>query len=1124
MRPNLVQVLILVTALALPSAVGAAQGELGYYREPALAGDVLVFVAEGDLWRVPVTGGAARRLTTHAGAELGPAVSPDGRTVAFTARYDGPREVYTMPIEGGRPTRRTFGLEWGAVAGFAPDGRLAYTSIRYSTLPDRQLVLLDLGTGVPERVPLAQADHAAWSADGATLYFTRLPWQGSHCKRYEGGQVQQLWRFDVGARREAVALTADYAGTSKNPMIWKDRLYFLSDRDGTMNVWSMRARPGARDVRQETKSARMDVKEASLSQGRIAYRVGADIRLLDLASGRDVVVPIRLVTDADHTRGNWVEDPMDFLTSAHVAPDGSRVALTTRGHVFTAPVGKGRRIHVPKPVGVRYREASFSADGKRIHLFSDATDEVELWSLPADGSRGADLLTTGSEMMRSEHLTSPDGRYVAHTDRSARLWLLDTKTLVDELVEDRVNLGVDHLSWSPDSRWLVYRLEDTHVTGHHVLKLRDTKEKMTADLTTVRYPNASPVFGRGGKWLYFLSERNLESLARSPWGPRGPEPYFDRRSRIYALALQPGLRPPFQEPDEVWRAKQEAEKEAKPDEGKKDEKKETENGEKKEDAGKGGAAVEIALEGIRERFYELPIPPGNYDSLVATKGHLLWLAADDPHARSRHGGTRQDLRAVALGEEKVDVETRMRDVESIELSADGKKLMVRAGKSIHVIPADSAASVSDKALEEARVDLSGWTFAVDPRAEWRQMYEDAWRMHRDWFYDPGMHGVDWDAMRLRYAPLVDRVRDRLDLDDVTGMLISELSALHASVGGGELRRGTDDIDVGCLGARFVRSSDPAGFRIEHVFVGDPDEPSTHSPLSPAHLGIREGDVVVRVNQRAARSAPEIGALLLDQVGRQVRLDLVRPAQGDAEALTFAAIVKPISMRAERSLRYGDWEYTRRLQTERLGKGRIGYMHLRTMGARDMAQFVRDFYPVFHREGLILDVRHNGGGNIDAWLLSRLIRKAWMYWHGRTGKPLGNMHYAPHGHMIVLCDEHTASDGEALCDGFQRLGLGPVLGTRTWGGEIWLSRSNRLVDRGVASAGQWGVFGLDGTWLVEGRGVEPDIVVDNLPHETFGGRDRQLEAAIHNLFQRLEAEPRPWPAPPPFPDKSVPDNR
>jgi tricorn protease len=396
------------------------------------------------------------------------------------------------------------------------------------------------------------------------------------------------------------------------------------------------------------------------------------------------------------------------------------------------------------------------------------------------------------------------------------------------------------------------------------------------------------------------------------------------------------------------------------------------------------------------------------------------------------------------------------------------------------------------------------------------MFIDAWRLERDYFYDRGMHGLDWPKIRDKYLPLVDRVRTRYDLNDLVAQMVSELSALHTYVGGGDMRKGQDEIEVGSLGAEFTKDAATGGFRVTRIYMSDPDFPQALSPLRRNGAGIKEGDIIEAINGTATSLAPDLGVLLRNQAGRQVLLR-VKPQKGDARDV----VVVPMKPYEAQNLRYDDWEYDRRRRVEEKGKGTIGYVHLRAMGGANYAEWARDYYPVFQRHGLIIDVRHNQGGNIDSWILSKLLRKPWFYWQDRTADPYWNMHYAFRGHMVVLVDQWTASDGEAFAEGFKRLGLGKVIGMRTWGGEIWLSGSNVLLDHGYATAAEFGVYGPEGQWLIEGHGVEPDIVVDNLPRATFEGKDEQLEAAIKHLEEKMRAEPIKDIPPPPFPKKGVP---
>jgi tricorn protease len=1113
------------------AAAAPAAGPLGYYRFPSIHGDTIVFTAEGDLWTVGAAGGTARRLTSSAGVETAAAISPDGATVAFAATYEGPTEVYTMPLEGGLPVRRTWDGADAAVTGWTPDGRILFSTDRYAGLPDDQLIALDPATNRAERLPLSQAADGVFDRSGATLFFTRLAFQGSHTKRYKGGTAQSLWRFTKGDA-DAVPLTADYPGTSRTPMLWEGRIYFASDRDGTINIWSMDL--DGHDLRQHTRHAGWDAAAPSLSEGRIVYQLGADLWLLDLKSGADAAIPIRLASDLDQMREKWVRNPMDYVTAVHLAPKGDRVAITARGQVFVAPATQGRLVEATRAPGVRYRDGRFMPDGTTLLALSDATGEVEIARLPANGVGKAETLTSDGHVLRWEAVPSPDGRFIAHHDKNQELWLLD----VDKRTETRLATSsygdFTDLSWSPDSRWLTYGMPGPNsFTRLFIYGIDSGKAE---PLTTDRYDSGAPAWSPDGKWIYFISERNLETVVPSPWGPRQPEPFFDRQARIYEVALVKGLRSLFQPADEL--APEEKKDDDKKSEDKKGEDKKAE-GTKAEEAKSDGKKpdgkrpdakkespprVTIDFEGIIERTRDVPAPPGNYSSL-ATDGKRLYFVSRETTVEHKRA-----LKVLAIENKGAAPETILEDIKSYELSLDRKTLLVAKGNDLLVFEASGKPPAD---IAKATVNLKDWTFSLDPREEWRQMFAEAWRLERDYFYDRGMHGVDWKGMREKYQPLVDRVTDRRELSNLLAQMVSELSALHIFVYGGDARKAPDDIGPASLGAVLRRDEAAGGYRVEHIYRADPDRPERLSPLARPGVDVADGDLIEMINGVPILSAPDPAAPLRNKADRQVLLR-VRPAgaaakhegsdtKSGADAKDAGArdvIVVPITADKEADLRYDEWEYTRRRQVDDKGQGRIGYVHLRAMGGRNMAEWEREFYPVFERDGLIIDVRHNRGGNIDSWVLEKLMRRAWFYWQPRVGEPYWNMPYAFRGHMVVLCDAHTASDGEAFAEGFRRLGLGKVIGTRTWGGEIWLSSSNFLVDRGIATAAEFGVYGPEGSWLIEGHGVDPDLVVDNPPHATFDGADAQLDAAVAMLLEDIRTHPVPVPPAPAYPDKSL----
>ncbi|MDB6138464.1 MAG: protease [Verrucomicrobiaceae bacterium] len=1140
---------VLLLSLAFAS-LSFAESPQGYYRRPALHGDILVFVSEGDLWRVEATGGVARRLTTHPGAETSPAISPDGKMIAFIGQYEGLSEVYTMPLEGGLPVRQTF--EGGApkVVGWTPDGKVLFNTDKYSALPNVQLVTLDPATHVQHVLPLAQASDGTYDPATGTLFFVRLPKQNSSTKRYHGGWVENLWRYKEGDA-EAVPLNGDDTGTNREPMWWQGRVYFTSDRDGVMNLWSMT--PDGGDLKQHTHYKDMDVKGPSLDAGRIAYQHGADLFLHDIGTGRDTLMKISLASDFDQEREHWIKKPMEYLTSAHLSPAGDKLVLTSRGEVFVAPVETGRLVQLPRKADVRYRNAAFLPDNKSLVVQSDESGENEFWKLQANGLGGRQRLSNDGKTFRLAQVSSPDGRWLAWSDKNLKLWVMNIETKQTRLVRASPTDEIEEFSWSPDSQWLAYVEEGSN--SYAQIKLYRLSDGSTTTATSDRCNSHSPAWSQDGKFLYFLSERDLHSLVAGPWGPRQPEPYFGESTKIYQLALQKGLRSPFKQKDELTPETPLAklpvagrdelveritravlaklpQPEKKPEEqpkpiappppvkpppGSADTPAPTPGPApaKPEAAGDPVASATAAaplepakpkpaaidLDGLMARLEELPVKAGNYKNLRAGPKYLYFTSKPSGYE------ARNALKHLEISP-KGKPNTLVDDMTSFELSADGRKLLVRKGESFHVLPSDTVAP----AKMEEPVKLDGWIFAVSPREEWRQIFIESWRMMRDYFYDPAMHGIDWPAMRDRYLPLVDRVSDRAELNDIIGEMVGELSTLHLFVRYGDMRPVPDKIDDATLGAQFSRDEAGGGWKVGHIYRTDPDFPAKLTPLLQPEVNVKEGDVITRVNGLPTLAAVSLNQLLRNQAGKQI---LIEVKSGTS---AHQAIVRPFSAEQDEDARYSDWEYSRRLKVEEQCRGQIGYVHLRAMGQENIAEWAQGFYPVYQRQGLIIDVRNNRGGNIDSWIIEKLLRKAWSYMQPRVGDPNWNMQYAFRGHVVVLCNHRTGSDGEGFSEGFHRLGIGKVLGTRTWGGNVWLSAERWLIDSGMATAAETGNYGPEGKWIIEGHGVDPDIVVDNLPHATFNGADAQLDAAIKHLQDLIAKDPRPVPPKPKYPVK------
>lgn len=1071
MRLHAPTALFAVASLLL---AGTAAAVPGYYRFPAAGADRVVFTAEGDLWSVPLTGGLATRLTTHPAEESHAALSPDGRSIAFTASYSGVAEAWVMPVTGGMPRQVSFEGQRSLVLGWTPAGEVLYA---VQSMPgpfwSRNVVAVDPESGKRRVLPLAGANEAAVAADGSVT-FTRggLHLSTDNARRYRGGLMASLWRW-TPADAEARPLFEGLAANAREPMLAGDRIYFVSDADGLDNLWS--ARLDGSDRVQLTRHADFGVRGPSLAAGRIVYQHGADLRVLDLAQGKDQALAIDLVSDFDQARRRWHKKPLEFLTGASVGNDAERVAVLARGRLAIAGVGPLRRVDVTLPGDARVSQVAMAPDGKAVYAITDQSGEQELWRFGTDGSpRGTQLTRDGGAHRWGLH-PSPDGKWIAHHDKRGRLFLLELATGTNTLVDENPADFHADLTWSPDSKALAFARSASDRQLNQVFVL-DVASRKVHVLTSDRYVSSAPAFSPDGQWLYFLSDRHFDAWPSGPWGDRNMGPGFVRRTRVYALSLQSGRRFPFQAKDELAPAKPAGD-------------------DKKDDKKKEGEAALPAIEyaGLAERLHEVPIAPGGYEALAVDAARLYLLD------REPGDDARPSLKTLAIADDAPKPETFMADVAAFQLSGNRKKLLILkagAGGPGDLLVVDAGAKAPAE-LGKAQVRLKDWQLELDPRQEWRQMFVDAWRMHREFFYDPAMRGVDWNAARARHEPLLARVHSREELNDLLGQMTAEVGSLHSQIVPGELRSAQDGAAFASLGAELEAVDD--GYRIARIWQAEVELPGERGPLAAPGVDARVGDVITAINGvPTAERAPY--AALLNQAGQQVLLTLKR---GAAE---HRVVVVPVNGGRHSALAAEEWERANLARVEAASSGRIGYLHLRAMGDSDIEDFARDFYGQFDRDGLVIDVRNNRGGNVDSWIIEKLLRRAWAFWKTPGGPAYWNMQQTFRGHLVVLINEHTYSDGETFAAGVKALGLGRLIGRRTAGAGVWLTGRNNLRDGGRARAAEFPQYDPEGNWLLEGRGVDPDQVVDNLPRASFDGGDAQLEAALAWLREKLEKEP------------------
>ncbi|MBB5205641.1 tricorn protease [Inhella inkyongensis] len=1086
--PPVLRPLPLIALLGL-SAPAQANPQ-GFYRQPTVQGETVVFLSQGDLWRSGLGGGAAQRLTSHAGLEQSPALLPDGKTVAFVAQYEGAGDVYTLSLDGGFPQRRTWlGNATVRVWGHDGQGGLLITAPAEDGRPLSQPFLLK-GEQL-QALPVADANDAA--LDGPRLFFTRQGLRGDNAKNYRGGALASLWVLDLQGSTEARPLLgADFPrANNRRPMPYRDaqgqpRVAFLSDRDGFFNVWSVGL--DGRDARQHTRFKDFDARQASISGSTVVLARGADLQRVDLnaANAEAPILPITLAGDQPASATRWVQKPQNFLSELALAPNGERALIGVRGRLATQGVQALRRAELQMPEGKRCREAAFSSDSQSVFALCDLSGEVELWQFDALGLKAPKPITRGAKVLRTDLSVAPDGRHLVHADLSGAVYLTDLKAeggpatkQIDQLPDDQ---GVE-FAWHPDGQALAYVRRPEGRNDRSQVWLYTLADGDKRALTQAKYNSSAPAFSPDGQWLYFASRRHFQLQAgASVWAERDMGPAFEPGTKVYALALQSGLRSPFAAKDELPPP-------AKP-EAKKDDKKE-----EKKDAKP--ALPRIDRAGLAERLFELPLPAGRYRSLEADAKRLWWIEAD---------GGPGALKSLAL-EAGAMAETHSDKVRRFQLSANGKTLLLQRdaapGQAGEILLLDAApkppADTGKFALRWA-----DWQLPVNPRQEWQQLFDDAWRMQRDYFYDAQLHGIDWAASRARHAALLPRVGDRLELAELMGMMASDLSLLHSQVGAGDLPPLAEEAPaLAGLGAHLEPHA--KGARIARLYRSEAELVSERGPLQAPGLDVREGDVITAVNGRAWVGAAG-QALLQGQAGKQLRLELQRADGTGARSL----IVTPVDARREAALRYQDWRLGRAEKVAQLSGGRIGYLHLRAMGPQDIADFAREFYAQLDKEALVLDVRFNNGGNVDSWVLDRLLRKSWAWWQPRhpvNGPRYSNMQQAFDGKLALLINENSYSDGETVAEGFRRLGLGPVIGKTTSGAGVFLSDRNRLMDNGIVRAAELAQVDASGQVLIEGQGVRPDIEVDNPPRATAQGQDAQLEAAVQQLLKQLPAQAR-----------------
>lgn len=1055
----------------------------GFYSWPTVAEGSLVFTAEGDLWRLDDGAAQATRLTTHAEVESQAVLSPDGENIAFVASFDGISQVYVMAATGGIPRQLTFESVSTQVRGWTPDGRILYTSRNMEgSSRVRELRMVNPEDASIERLPLRYATTGTFDDSMESLYFTRhgIDTVGDSALMYRGGGMSQLWKFDYGDSDEAERLAENFEGPIENPMLWDDRIYFVSDESGFENIWSMNL--NGNSLRQHSDFEGWRVKQPKMHDGAIYYQRGADIYAFDLSDNSNNMIEIDLASDRDRSRLRWLETPLEYITSSHMGSIGERVAVSARGNVTVAGTEKIRRTDLPIPEGARARNAVPGGNGEWIYAIVDADDRGEIWRFASNGSGQGEQLTDNADDHRWRFVISPDGQWLIHSDKAARLWKLNLDSLENTLIT-QTNSGNDDdfsgFSFSPDGKHLAYTTTGRRVMGS-VIYVHELSAQEVTQITNDKYNSYSPAFSADGQWLYYLSDRQFRATPSAPWGDRNMGAEFDKRTLVFALALTEDSTFPYAPANELTVTEEDDEDSDSGEEA-------SENSEEESTT-----PLEINWADAQERFYQVPVAAGNFSSLQASADHLYLLDSS---------GSGRALKRLPISDSDPELEVFAPRVSRYELSADtSKAFLVIPGEpvSMAIVPTDKKVPED---LSAFTVNTAGWRLAINPAEEWEQMFLDAWRLHRDFSYDSSMRGVDWEGVRDRLLPLTARIGHRTDLSDLLAQMSFELGILHSQIRQGDVPDDDESGTLASLGARYATHEN--GLEIVQVYQGDKDRPATLGPLAGAQTDIAVGDVITAVNYQPIVTHGDLEQALMYQTGKQV---VVQTTRGN-ESKTH--VVNPVSTGAESMLRYLDWTGANYEKVNEATDGEIGYLHIRAMGGNDMSSFARDFFGQNHLDGLIVDVRDNNGGNIDSWIINQFLRRAWAFWKFEAGGPsYSNMQEAFRGHFVVLINAGTYSDGESFAAGIKALDLAPLIGERTAGAGIWLSARNILSDGGQARIAETPQYGLDGRWLIEGYGIAPDIEVIAEPKALFNGVDQQLNAAIEYLQEKIEDEPIP----------------
>lgn len=1094
----------ILAALACLSLSAAAAAQTRPLRFPDIHGDKVVFSYGGDLWMGTTAGGVARRLTAHPGVEFFAKFSPDGKWLAFTGQYDGDEQVYVMPAEGGAPKQLTFypatgplPPRWGydnQVYGWTPDGKkIIIRSLRDTEgVKDSRLYTVSVEGGLPVALPMPASGAGDLSPDGKKVVYSPLFRDFRTWKRYEGGWAQDLFIFDLATN--AVENITNHPRTDRDPMWAGNKILFASDRDGTLNLYAYDV--AKKSVAQLTRSKTWDVRWPSAdADGRVVYELDGEIHLIDTRNGQDKKLSMLVPDDGLNRRPSHIS-AANRIEDFSLSPKGERALFVARGDVFTAPIEKGPTRNLTESSGAHDKWARWSPDGKRISFISDRSGEEEIYLVHQDGSGELEQLTTGGQAMRYAPEWSPDGKRLAFSDKDGKLYVLTVadKRMIE--IADEKRGQVNDYAWSGDGGHLAFSLSEA--TGANVIHIWSVNNGQTRRITDPMFNSRNPAWDPEGNYLYYLSDREFAPQI----GSFEFNYAVNRETGIFVLALRKDVKNPFAPESDEVSIEKEKPKEAKPDEEKKTDEA------KKEEAKKEKEYIRIDFDGLASRVTRVPVEFDNMAGLSASKGHILYVRTG-PFYYGRASDVRPALMLFSMKDRKGS--TIVEGINNYALSGDGSKSLVRQGREykLYDVPPKGPQAVKTVATRGLVVNRV-------PSEEWAQIFDEVWRRYRDFFYVKNMHGYDWKAIGDQYRPLLKEVAHRSDLNYIIGEMIAELNVSHAYIVGGDFEI-PDRPRVGLPGARFELDAASNRYRIKHVFTGQNEESIYRSPLTEIGVEAKAGDYVLAIDGEDLRGNESPYRLLRHKADRPVTLTLNdKPAMEGAREVTY----NPVS--SEANLIYLDWMTRNREKVDKMTGGRVGYLHIPDMGAAGIREFIKYYYGQIRKDGLIVDVRGNGGGNVSQMLIDRLRRRLLGTGFSRTSDDPGTYPGTVFvGHMVCLLNETSASDGDIFPYMFRKASLGPLIGKRSWGGVVGITNRGTLIDGGTVNVPEFGNANAQGQWDIEGHGVDPDIVVENDPKSLIEGRDPQLERGVEEVMKKIRASPLKLPERPADPVKTKP---